>query len=60
MIGHTRTDGRLTRYFLKGTLSDALHADLCGCGHKTRMILAHLRARSPLLKPVSNHTQRDD
>ena len=29
---------------LKGTLGDALHAVLCGCGHNIRMILAHLRA----------------
>ena len=29
---------------LKGTLGNALHAVLCGCGHNIRMILAHLRA----------------
>jgi len=38
------TDGRLARCLLKGTLGDALHAVLCGCGHNTRMILSHLRA----------------
>ena len=43
-IGHMKTDGRLARCVLKGTLGDALHAVLCGCGHNIRMILAHLRA----------------
>jgi IS5 family transposase len=43
-IGHMKTDGRLSRCALKGTLGDALHAVLCGCGHNIRMILAHLRA----------------
>ena len=39
-----KTDGRLSRCFLKGTLGDALFAVLCGCGHNIRKILAHLRA----------------
>jgi transposase, IS5 family len=43
-IGHMKTDGRLARCALKGTLGDALHAVLCGCGHNIRMILTHLRA----------------
>ncbi|MCE6966972.1 hypothetical protein LAZ41_00590, partial [Cereibacter sphaeroides] len=43
-IGHMKTDGRLARCFLKGTLGDALFAVLCGCGHNIRKILAHLRA----------------
>jgi transposase, IS5 family len=43
-IGHMKTDGRLTRCALKGTLGDALYAVLCGCGHNIRKILAHLRA----------------
>ena len=43
-IGHMKTDGRLSRYSLKGTFGDALFALLCGCGHKIRKILAHLRA----------------
>ena len=29
---------------LKGSLGDALHAVLCGCGHNIRLILAYLRA----------------
>ena len=43
-IGHMKTDGRLSRCFLKGTLGDAVFAVLCGCGHNLRKILAHLRA----------------
>ncbi len=43
MIGHMKTDGRLTRSTLKGTDGDALFAVLCGCGHNIRMILRHLR-----------------
>ena len=43
-IGHMKTDGRLARCGLKGTLGDALFAVLCGCGHNIRKILAHLRA----------------
>ena len=43
-IGHMKTDGRLSRSPLKGTLGDALFAVLCGCGHSIRKILAYLRA----------------
>ena len=43
-IGHMKTDGRLARCGLKGTLGDAIFAVLCGCGHNLRKILAHLRA----------------
>lgn len=39
-----KTDGRVARCALMGTLGDALHAALCGCGHNIRMILAHLNA----------------
>ena len=43
-IGHMKTDGRLARCPLKGTVGDALFAVLCACGHNIRKILAHLRA----------------
>ena len=43
MIGHMKTDGRLTRCPLKGMIGDALFTVLCGCGHNIRMILRHLR-----------------
>ena len=42
-IGHMKTDGRLARCALKGTVGDALFAVLCACGHNIRKILAHLR-----------------
>ena len=60
-IGHMKTDGRLARCFLKGTLGDALFAVLCGCGHNIRKILAHLRALLSafiaLVLPVIRHQQ---
>jgi IS5 family transposase len=42
-IGHMKTDGRLSRCPLKGTIGDAVFAVLCACGHNIRKILAHLR-----------------
>ena len=48
-IGHMKTDGRLSRSPLKGTLGDALFAVLCGCSHNIRKILAHLRALLALI-----------
>ena len=43
-IGHMKTDGRLSRCPLKGTIGDALFAALCACGHNIRKILAHLKS----------------
>ena len=43
-IGHMKMDGRLNRNPLKGTLSDALHAVMCGAGHNLRLIMAKLRS----------------
>ena len=43
-IGHMKTDGRLSRCPLKGTVGDAIFAVLCACGHNIRKILANLRA----------------
>jgi IS5 family transposase len=42
-IGHMKTDGLLSRNWLKGVLGDAMHALLCGAAHNLRTILAHLR-----------------
>lgn len=42
-IGHMKTDGRLGRNPLKGTLGDALHAVMCGAGHNIRLLLKKLR-----------------
>jgi IS5 family transposase len=44
-----KTDGRLARCVLKGSLGDAIFAVLCGCGHNIRKILAHLVSLSCLL-----------
>lgn len=41
-IWHMKSDGRLARCPLKGTLGDAVFAVLCGCGHNIRKILAHM------------------
>lgn len=43
IIGHLKSDGRLARNFLKGTLGDAMNALLCGAGHNVRKILNQLR-----------------
>jgi IS5 family transposase len=43
-IGHMKSDGRLARCALKGTIGDAVYAVLCGCGHNIRKILAYLGA----------------
>ena len=43
VIGHLKSDGRLTRNFLKGALGDAINALLCGAGHNMRKILKKLR-----------------
>ena len=51
-IGHMKTDGRLSRCPLKGTIGDAIFAVLCGCGHNIRKILAHLRALLVLIIAV--------
>ncbi len=42
-IGHMKSDGRLGRNWLKGTLGDAIHAVLCGAGHNLRLIMRKLR-----------------
>ncbi len=44
-----KSDGRLARCPLKGTIGDALFAVLCGCGHNIRKILAHLRTLLSLI-----------
>lgn len=42
VIGHMKTDGRLSRNFLKGSAGDAMNALLCGAGHNIRKILRQL------------------
>jgi len=38
-IGHMKSDGRLSRNFLKGKLGDQLNAILCGVGENCRILL---------------------
>ena len=38
-----KSDGKLRRNWLKGSLGDALNAVLCGAGHNLRMILRAIR-----------------
>ena len=42
-IGHMKTEGRLARNPLKGSLGDAIHAVLCGAGHNLRLLIARMR-----------------
>ena len=42
MIGHLKSDGRLSRNFFKGAAGDAINALLCGAGHNTRKMLRQL------------------
>ena len=42
VIGHLKSDGRLSRNFLKGTEGDAINAILCGAGHNIRKMLRQL------------------
>ena len=42
VIGHLKSDGRLSRNFLKGTEGDAMNALLCGAGHNLRKMLRQL------------------
>lgn len=53
MIGHMKSEGRLGRNWLKGTLGDAMHAVLCGAGHNLRMILRAIRLYCALIFAAS-------
>jgi transposase, IS5 family len=44
-IGHMKSDGKLNRNYLKGSLGDRLNAILCGIGHNARMLLRFLRGQ---------------
>jgi transposase, IS5 family len=43
VIGHMKSDGRLSRNFLKGSHGDAINALLCAAAHNLRKILNKLR-----------------
>ena len=39
MIGHTKSDNRMDRCWLKGAIGDALHALSCAAGYNIRWLL---------------------
>jgi IS5 family transposase len=43
-IGHMKSDGKLRRNYLKGTVGDAMNAILCAIGHNVRMILRRIKS----------------
>ncbi|WP_163850515.1 hypothetical protein [Pseudooceanicola aestuarii] len=43
-IGRVKTDGRLARSLLKGSLGNALRTALCSFGHNIHLIFVHLWA----------------
>lgn len=48
-IVHMKNDGKLGHSWLKGTLGDAMHAVLCGAGHKIRLIISKLESCRPMV-----------
>lgn len=49
VIGHMKSDGKMSRCWLKGTLGDALNAVLCAAGHNIRLLL---RAMADFLRRI--------
>jgi hypothetical protein len=43
-IGHMKSDGKLRRNYLKGTVGNAMNAILCAIGHNMRMILRRIKS----------------
>lgn len=55
MIGHTKSDNRMERCWLKGALGDALHTLSCAVGYNIRWLLraiARLGIRPVFLRPL--------
>lgn len=48
-IGHMKSEGKLKKNYLKGSLGDALNALLCAIGHNLRLIWRTLRSFLSLL-----------
>ena len=48
VIGHMKSDGKLDRNYLKGTVGDCLNAILCGIGYNIRLILNYLDRKAQL------------
>jgi IS5 family transposase len=45
-IGHMKSDGKLGRNHLKGTLGDRMHVLLCAIGHNIRLLCNFFRAQA--------------
>jgi IS5 family transposase len=43
-IGHMKSEGKLRRNYLKGTIGDAFNALLCAIRHNMRLIWRHIRS----------------
>lgn len=61
-IGHMKSDGKLKRNYLKGTIGDALNALLCAIGHNMRLVLRKIKSLFVLIwtylfggSPIRNH-----
>ncbi len=48
-IGHMKSEGKLRRNYLKGTIGDALNALLCAIGHNMRLIWRKIRSLFALI-----------
>jgi IS5 family transposase len=49
-IGHMKSEGKLRRNYLKGTIGDAFNALLCAIGHNRRLIWRAIRSLFVLIK----------
>ena len=47
MIGHTKSDNRMNRCWLEGTIGDALHALSCAAGYNIRWLLRAIARLGP-------------
>ena len=46
MIGHTKSDHRMDRCWLKGAMGDALHAISCAAGYNIRWLMRAIAAQA--------------
>jgi IS5 family transposase len=51
-IGHMKSEGKLRRNYLKGTIGDTLNALLCAIGHNLRLIWRHIRSLFVLILAI--------
>jgi IS5 family transposase len=51
-IGHMKSEGKLRRNYLKGTIGDTLNAILCAIGHNLRLIWRHIRSLFVLILAI--------